>query len=323
MNYYNENDPRAAAVLRGLILSGLIPRGDVDERSIVDVFGADLTGYSQCHFFAGIGGWSEALWLSGWPESEPVWTGSCPCQPFSAAGKGKGEQDSRHLWPHFRRLIAERKPAVVFGEQVTSKLGRRWFSGVRSDMEVLEYAVGASDLCSPCVRAPHIRQRLYWVAQSQHAERRAQFQAQGTWSGRGRSGGNSITGGMVNSDEQRPQGRNLNRGHESGGPRGDQRITEPSGATGWLAEPDGGKSVDGHLQRGRKHGLQPHNAGVDPWAGYDILHCTDGKARRIEAGTFPLANGIPERMGRLRGYGNAIVPQVAAAFIKAYTECGF
>ena len=127
MNYYNEIDPKAAAWLRELIKHGHIARGVVDERSIVDVRPDELMGYTQCHFFAGIGIWSYALRLSGWPDDRPVWTGSCPCQPFSAAGKGKGFEDERHLWPVWHNLIKECRPPVVFGEQVASKAGLEWF----------------------------------------------------------------------------------------------------------------------------------------------------------------------------------------------------
>ena len=88
--YYNENDPKAATWLRELIRNGYIANGDVDERSIEDILPNDLAGYTQCHFFAGIGGWSYALRLAGWPDDRAVWTGSCPCQPFSTAGKGGG-----------------------------------------------------------------------------------------------------------------------------------------------------------------------------------------------------------------------------------------
>lgn len=164
MNYYNEFDPAAAQWLRNLIAAGLIPAGDVDERSIEDVRPSDLAGYTQCHFFAGIGGWPEALRLAGVPDDAPLWTGSCPCQPYSAAGKGGGSDDPRNLWWAFRWLIDQCRPAAVLGEQVASKAGRGWLAGVRADLEALGYAVGAADLCAASAGSPHIRQRLYWMA---------------------------------------------------------------------------------------------------------------------------------------------------------------
>lgn len=164
--YYNEIDPKACAWLRALIKRGLIPTGDVDERSIIDVKPEALEGYEQCHFFAGIGGWSLALRLARWPNKRQIWTASCPCQPLSCAGLGKGHADERHLWPAFYWLVAECKPPTIIGEQVSSKDGREWFSGVRADLEGMGYAVGSADLCSAGVGAPNIRQRLYWVADS-------------------------------------------------------------------------------------------------------------------------------------------------------------
>jgi site-specific DNA-cytosine methylase len=164
MNYYNDNDSFSVKWLKALIAEGLIPKGDVDDRSITEIKPNELDGYTQCHFFAGIGGWPYALRLSGWPEDRPVWTGSCPCQPFSVAGQGKGIEDERHLWPAFRWLIAQKRPATIFGEQVASSDGREWLSGVRLDLETMGYEVGAADLCAAGVGAPHIRQRLFWVA---------------------------------------------------------------------------------------------------------------------------------------------------------------
>lgn len=164
--YYNEIDPYAAQWLRNLIDAGHIARGDVDERSIVDVQPSDIAGYVQCHFFAGFGGWPRALRIAGIADSEPVWTGSCPCQPLSSAGQRKGHADERHLWPAFYGLIAQRSPAIIFGEQVASKDGREWLSGVRADLETLGYASGAADLCAAGAGAPQIRQRLYWMAHS-------------------------------------------------------------------------------------------------------------------------------------------------------------
>ena len=164
MNYYNEHDPKAASWLRELINAELIPNGDVDERSIVEVQSNELRDYTQCHFFAGIGGWSLALQLAGWPEDRPVWTGSCPCQPFSTAGKGLAQADERHLWPVFFNLIKECRPEHVFGEQVASAIGKHWLDGVSSDLESEGYACGATVLGAHSVGAPHIRQRLYWLA---------------------------------------------------------------------------------------------------------------------------------------------------------------
>jgi len=142
--YYNEIDPYAAQWLRNLIAAGHIAPGDVDERSIEDVRPDDLRAYDQCHFFAGIGVWSHALRGAGWPDDRPVWTGSCPCQPFSAAGKGLGFDDERHLWPHWYWLIGECRPPVIFGEQVASKDVEPWIDLVHADMEALDYPFGCA-----------------------------------------------------------------------------------------------------------------------------------------------------------------------------------
>ena len=160
--YYNELDPYAAQWLRNLIEAGHIAPGIVDERSIEDVTPADLAGFTQCHFFAGVGVWSLALRKAGWPDERPVWTGSCPCQPFSTAGKGDGFTDERHLWPSFGWLIKQRKPSVVFGEQVAS--ATEWLSRVQCDLEALDYAFGAMPLQAASAGAFHLRDRIYFVA---------------------------------------------------------------------------------------------------------------------------------------------------------------
>lgn len=165
--YYNEIDPFAAAWLRELIKAGHIADGEVDERSVIDVRPDDLRGFTQCHFFAGIGGWSYALRLAGWPDDRPVWTGSCPCQPFSSAGKGDGGADSRHLWPAWFRLIAECRPPVVFGEQVESAVAHGWLDLVCDDLEGVGYATGAASLPAASVGAPHRRDRLWFVADAE------------------------------------------------------------------------------------------------------------------------------------------------------------
>jgi len=181
--YYNEIDPYAAQWLRNLVAAGHIAAGDVDERSIENVKPSELAGYTQCHFFAGIGVWSHALRQAGWPDDKPVWTGSCPCQPFSAAGKGGGFDDERHLWPAFHHLIEQCKPATVIGEQVASKDANAWIDLVQVDLETLGYAFGAVPFPSASVGAPHIRDRLYWVADSMHGNwnQRSELESNG-WS---------------------------------------------------------------------------------------------------------------------------------------------
>ena len=267
--YYNEIEPYAAEWLRNLIAAGHIADGTVDTRSIEDVRPSDLVGFTQCHFFAGIGGWSRALRLASWPDDRPVWTGSCPCQPFSAAGKGGGFADERHLWPAWFHLIGQCRPCVIFGEQVASKDGLGWLDLVYADLEAAGYACGAFDLCAAGVGAPHIRQRQWIVADAESAR--------------------LSPGGMRTVRPVSPSNS------------GDGNGTPGNGRQQWRTESSG-------------------RDGESFWSRADWLPCMDGKARAVESGTFPLAHGVPARVGKVRAYGNAIVPQGAAEVIGAYME---
>jgi DNA (cytosine-5)-methyltransferase 1 len=330
--YYNDFDKGAAAWLRELIRRDLIAPGDVDERSIEDVRPDELRGYTQHHFFAGIGGWSYALRLAGWPDDRPVWTGSCPCQPFSSAGKGAGFDDQRHLWPAFFHLIRECRPASVFGEQVASKAADAWIDLVHADLEGVGYAFGSVPFPSAGVGAPHIRDRNYWVGVGQAdahqqglegrrgvPERAAECAAgprgvavwMGDTNGAGsqprRSGPEAAghgrtavadggTVGMADADfSARRQGSAIDGGRHSG-----------SDALAWSGP--GGDGLPDARRPGPLHGF---------WRDADWLLCRDGKWRPVEPGTFPLAHGLPARVVRLRGYGNAINPHQAAEFIRA------
>lgn len=177
--YYNEIDAFAAQWLRNLIAAGHIAPGEVDERSITDVQPDDLRGFDQCHFFAGIGGWSYALRLAGWPDDRPVWTGSCPCQPFSTAGKQRGGEDERHLWPAWRNIIAKQPPPIIFGEQVAGSGGLAWFDRVAMDLENIEYAVASAVMPACGFGAPHKRERLWFVANAIRDEQSRQESCRG------------------------------------------------------------------------------------------------------------------------------------------------
>lgn len=368
--FYSEHDPAAAAWLRELIKEGHIAPGVVDTRDIQQLKGDELAGFTQVHLFAGIGGWSLALRLAGWPDDRPVWTGSCPCQPFSSAGKRKGTADARHLWPDMRRLVAERRPPVVFGEQVASKAGREWLAGVRADLEALGFAIGAADLCAAGTAAPHIRQRLWWVADTQR-ERRERREGSAGWGDADGTAAEWRQGhdGLVGVHEAGAGGLGFTghratriardfpspaSPHEDQAPgQGDGDAAGDTGAVGRLdvahgerlsqrTERDGGADAGRQSPR-RADAVRPGDPvglgnaerdglrigrGTAPdvadqpgyWSVFDIIPCGDGKVRRVEPGTFPLAHGVSGRVGLLRGYGNAIVPQVAAAFVTAYLE---
>ena len=259
--YYNEIDPFAAQWLRNLIAAGEIAPGDVDERDIRDVVPSEVVGYTQRHWFAGIGGWSFALRRAGFPDDRPIDTASVPCQPFSQSGKHAGFDDERHLWPAMFHILYALRPEFVMGEQVASNNGLAWLDLVSTDMEGAGYTFRAADLCAAGFGAPHIRQRLYWMA---HAD---------------------------NTGLQR---------------RLIGRDSSDKCATG----------------SGRM---------VCEW-----LPCRDGHRRPVEPDTFPLASGLPRsvgriqpwlrglvdlnaarrnRIGRLKGYGNAINIDTATAWI--------
>ncbi|MCS4273526.1 MULTISPECIES: DNA cytosine methyltransferase [Raoultella] len=351
--YYNEIDPFAAQWLRNLIAGGHIAPGEVDERSIEDVTPDDLRGFTQCHFFAGIGIWSHSLRLAGWPDDRPVWTGSCPCQPFSAAGKGDGFADERHLWPHFFHLISDLRPQHVFGEQVAAGNANAWFDLVQADLEGMDYAFGLVPFTSASIGAPHIRERAYWVA---NATGQLHHQCNNGANELGRKGNpeqnrmGSGIGGLGNANVARLEGLS---GHDGAARR--ERQTGPVAAPGvhdGLAVPESkrcaerSQNIRGGEDRGREARLE-QRIGRDGscmrplevngfWRDADWLFCRDGKWRPVEPGTFPLVDGAAARMGRvksgvarvassnrvgrLKGYGNAINAQAAAAFIRAYME---
>jgi DNA (cytosine-5)-methyltransferase 1 len=334
--YYNEIDPYAAQWLRNLIQERLIADGEVDTRSIVDVRPDELDGFTQCHFFAGLGGWSGALRLAGVSDTEPLWTGSCPCQPFSLAGKQKGFADDRHLWPAWRELIRQRRPAIVLGEQVAS--AAQWLRLVRGDLEALGYAVGAIPVEAASAGADHLRDR-YWFVGHDTRQRRGEGQTEHAVHERDRTTAAGSSGvGQADANHSGPQGRQFlseRAGERIAGPDGvadsnqlgaRQGREQRSGEFRWTGgdqetcdSGDVGDTASDEQRRqrqcGQGGGVQsaPRGSGSD----YEWAIGADGKARRVKPGIRLLAHGVPARVAKLRALGNAIDLRPAAEFIGA------
>lgn len=279
--YYNEIDPFAAAWLRELIKAGCIAPGEVDDRSITEVEPSDLAGFTQVHTFAGLGGWSLALRQAGWPDDRPVWSGSCPCTPFSVAGKRRGFADERHLWPEFYRLINQCKPVTVFGEQVASSDGLHWLDLVCDNLESVGYAVGAVVTCAASAGAPHIRQRLYWVA--------------------------DLASGRTGQDFHTARVADANG---AGGERCAVHAGAPAGR-----EAEAGSSLDSDVLSFWDDAVWLATPGHDPRWGRPIARPIPSP---LESGFLPVAYGIPKTMEQLRCYGNALCVPQAQAFIEAF-----
>lgn len=368
MNYYSENDPRAAAWIRELIADGLIPNGYVDERSITDVRPTDLLGFDQYHFFCGIAGWARALRIAGWPDDRPIATASLPCQPWSGAGLGLGIADDRHLWPSFYRLAEAMRWPVIIGEQVASaavvgrvgkKAGRGdagaietvWLDGIQADMEAQSYTCGATVLGAHSIGAPHIRQRVFWMAvanggqsgnggiqrsgqhgfepqdggvdRMEYATRDGREQRRPESSGRGVAGGcGDGSDRLAEPDDAQRRtdmaGGNDQHGTETGWQQGDGESGE-RGADGGMAnakDANGRSKLESREQtRDGRSGF----AGIGPWSDFDIIQCRDGKVRRIPRQSQSVLPGVVARLpdgmdaGGHQGYAE-IIAEAAKGF---------
>ena len=301
--------------------------------------------------------------LAGWPDEREVWTGSCPCPSFSAAGKGFGFGDPRHLWPHWMGLIRECRPPVVFGEQVDAAIGHGWLDLVQTDLEAEDYAVGKAVFGACSVGAPHRRQRLYFVGHDTTSGRCSEWASEAlrgeeprTTTERRVDAGNrsfpdSPGHGSTAADATEPGGyqphhglseRDRDSGDDSdtaqrglamcGSAPGDSGHVALAGEPSHCDNPERtrleghiGNERDGHrpgwLDPEQARSVAASGATRGFWADCDWWYGRDGKYRPIEPGIQPLAHGATARVLKLRGYGDAIVAQAAAAFIEAIMEC--
>ena len=304
--YYNENDAFAAEWLRKLIKRKLIADGDVDDRSILDVDAEDLKGYQQHHFFAGIGGWSLAARMAGWNDEDTLCTGSPPCQPFSLIGKYFGVNDERHLTPKWLELVATIRPAFIAGEQVGIAVTKDyWLDDLLDEMEAQGYATGAIVLPACGIGAPHIRQRLFFCGERMDDTKQPGLERH--------TGNGSAVGEQGRKHPQQA-------GHASTSSSIHHQSTSMDEVSGLR------RMVVHDTQEARSRVPMPacgalEDISVQCWNGTEYVACAEGW-RPVKRGINPLADGLPTRMGLrrgrpprtelLKGYGNAIVPQLGA-----------
>jgi len=184
-------------------------------------------------------------------------------------------------------------------------------------------------LCAAGVGAPHIRQRMFWVAEFDEGQRRRLTdgegcQRDGAQTGREQGDGEPESCGESGWLADREAGRRDQIDSLRGG-RVEGERPEHGGGAGGLGDAERERDADAGCRpiveassRVQGPDWQRERVWLDPWQPSDLIPCLDGKARRTQPGLRPLAHGVPARASKLRTYGNAIVPQVAAEFVKAY-----
>ena len=258
----------------------------------------------------------------GWSEKRygtvDLLTGGFPCQPFSVAGKQGGSSDDRHLWPEMFRVIQEAKPTWIIGENVAGIINTLEFEQCFLDLESEGYEAKPFIIPACAADAKHRRNRVWIIANSNSA----------------RSGGDekhevcsrrnaieSCVNSMANSDICE-QGK-IERDNEKM-----CRFQEKK------CEPKHGSAISGrsrgNVPRSSGNGLEGSiHPGDSRQESYGIIQGSkapgrDSKKRQVQWEAEPavgrVANGIPSRVDRLKGLGNAIVPQVVVPIMQAIKE---
>ena len=337
--------------------------------------GFEWAGLSKPVLFCDIEPWSRKVLAKHWPDvpiaedvkelandpdrfiprTDPrntILTAGYPCQPFSVAGKQRGTEDDRHIWPFISQIIAHKRPAWCVLENVYGHVALG-LDEVLADLEAQDYATRAFIVPACAVDAPHRRDRLWIIAHANsHGEPDGTINEQ-------RILGNSSSGRRSGNDRRRSGQELANRCEDVADTRG-QRC-EPSGASREVGstqkkEGSGGNQSDVFSPSSRTSVADTNGEGLEgvKWpkpqgdrvrpsnCGEDVAHCNsaglqgwqnardtsqsraqrdkqsarrsqrpDGQNWLPEPDVGRVANGVPKRVDRLKGLGNAIVPQIA------------
>jgi DNA (cytosine-5)-methyltransferase 1 len=267
-----------------------------------------------------------------------ILTGGFPCQPYSVAGKRKGKEDDRHLWPEMLRAIREIKPRYIVGENVSGLVS--WdrglvFEEVQTDLEAEGYEVQAVLLPACAVDAPHRRDRVWFVAYSEN-NRRGRWENKQCSNGereffqrecKGSPMGNKTQGcsrEWTTPDAESGRQRGLRNESETTGTR---ESDKPFGSFCGVCDAtntdnerlQGGKIIRGIAGIGEKPYKQPTRCVPSNWQEFPtqspICHGNDGLSTRLDGITFP-----KWRNESIKAAGNAIVPQIAFEIFKVINQ---
>ena len=251
----------------------------------------------------GVHKWKDILWFYATDfrgktgcQRPTLITGGFPCQPFSCAGNQEGTGDDRYLWPEMFRIVQELRPSWVLGENVAGIFNLA-LDDVLADLEDTEYTARAFSIPACAVGAPHERQRIFIVAHTEgggtggipaRSRRSVQAAPHPDWHGK---------------DVPNPNGPGAS-------PGGQDR-----GMGGVRESPTGSNTLCKGLQVSRTAGV-----GCQERSGGTFPPTEQGRWWDVEPGMGRVADRVPDRVDRLRGLGNAVVPQQVYPILKAIAE---
>lgn len=230
-----------------------------------------------------------------WNGKIDILTGGFPCQPYSQAGKRRGKEDERHLWPEMLRSIKEIEPRWIVGENVYGIVnwnGGMVFEEVQAQLEDEGYEVQPYILPAAGVNAPHQRYRIWFVAHSNSIRNDSMQRAEG-----------SNNEGQFSENKEQPGS-------------GWASQTERHGKSGITSDTQNKRQKLSWKARARRTGFKNGDRRINNWRNFPtqspVCSRNDGLSPELDGITFP-----KWRNESIKGYGNAIVPQVALQIFKA------